>query len=34
VPVNFLAQAYYNAIHPDHMPYPSWTVRLVADLML
>jgi len=34
LPINLNAQAFYNAIHPDHLPYPSWTLRLVVTVIL
>ena len=34
LPINFSAQAYYNAVHPDHLPYPSWTLRLQVTVLL
>ena len=32
-PINFSAQIYYNAIHPDTTPYPDWTFRFQAQLL-
>jgi len=34
LPINFSAQAFYNAVHPDHLPYPSWTLRLQVTVLL
>ena len=32
-PINFSAQVYYNAVHPDTAPYPDWSLRLQAQLL-
>jgi len=34
LPFSFNAQAFFSAVHPDHQPYPSWTLRLVATVIL
>jgi hypothetical protein len=34
LPMNFTVQGYYNAVHPDHLPYPSWTLRLMVTVLL
>jgi hypothetical protein len=34
VPINFSAQAYWNAVHPSEAPYAPWTIRLQVTLLL
>jgi hypothetical protein len=34
LPINFSAQAYWNAVHPDALPYPLWTLRFVITVLL
>lgn len=34
IPINFSAQAYWNAWRPENLPSSSWTLRLQATLLL
>ena len=34
LPINFTAQAYWSAIHPDSLPYAPWTLRLQVTVLL
>ena len=34
VPLNFSAQAYWNAVHPENIPSAPWTIRLQITLLL
>ena len=32
-PVDFQVQGFYNAIHPENLPYPDWSLRLQVKLL-
>jgi hypothetical protein len=34
IPINFSAQAYWNAVRPDTLPSAPWTIRLQVTLLL
>jgi hypothetical protein len=34
LPVNFAAEAYWNAVHPKNLPYADWTLRLQVTVLL
>jgi hypothetical protein len=34
IPLNFTAQAYWNAVHPENVPSAPWTIRLQVTLLL
>ena len=33
LPVNISAQGYYNAVHPENLPYADWTLRAQVQLL-